>query len=58
MRKIDFTQYDSFTYKDVGISFTSSNFNEVMDLFKNRKKGIVCGNKLNGVVNILEGVIG
>ena len=54
MRKIDFTQYDSFTYKDAGFSFTSSNFNDVVDLFKERKKGIIYGNKLNGDVNILE----
>ena len=57
MRKIDFTQYDSFTYKDAGFSFTSPNFNDVVDLFKERKKGIIYGNKLNGDVNILEGVV-
>lgn len=57
MRKIDFKEYDSYTYKDAGFSYTSTNFDEVMGLLKERKKGVVYGNKLNGDVNILDGIM-
>lgn len=32
MRKIDFKEYDSYTYKDAGFSYTSTNLNKVMGL--------------------------
>lgn len=57
MRKIDFKEYDSYTYKDAGFSYTSTNFDEVMCLLKERKKGVVYGNKRNGNVNILDGIM-
>lgn len=57
MRKIDFKEYDSYTYKDAGFSYTGTSFDDVMGLLKERNKGVVYGNKLNGDVNILDGMM-
>lgn len=48
MRKINFDGYESYTFKDVGFSFTSYDLNEVVNLFKERKRGVIYGNKKGG----------
>lgn len=57
MRKVNFNDYESYTFKDAGFSFTSHNLKEVVNLFNERKSGVIYGNKKGGGMTILDGII-